>query len=413
MRTSPRPVRPSAPQADKVSEWAAVRGWLYELAQEFANASHPSGFGPLATERVWVTDDRVTLLDWSPSGDGGEPPAVIDAADIRDAQRFLYDVAMLGLSLEASATKPPGPPPLPLHAQAFLADLASGRIATIAVILERLRAMATKPTTVTRARRCAHLALCGAAPLVGVVVLTPVLLITLPLMARSPESFLIEGSLRRLQQLDASTTPAAMREREDIEIYLVGRFRPLLTGQQTPWYWPLIEIRRPVVERALARQPNPSSDEIAVARGRLEGLVAAAERNRALAARGRLGWTFLLFAIVTLVAAAGALSVVSAFLAKGGAGLRLLGIGVVSRAGSEVSRGRAGARAAVAWATGIAAFLLLVPSAAQGRLLDVSLGTLLPSSILLVIFIAGAVASLLDPRRGLQDRILRTSLVAR
>ena len=320
---------------------------------------------------------------------------------------------MLGLSLEASAATPPGRPPLPLHAQAFLADLASGRIPTIAVILERLRAMATKPITVTRARRCVHLALCGAAPLASVLVLVPVLLITLPLMARSPESFLIEASLRRLQQLEAPTTPAAMREREDIETYLVGRFRPLLTGQQTPWYWPVIEIRRPVIERALARQPNPSSDEIAVARRRLDGLVAAAERNRELAARGRLGWPLLLFFVVMLVTAAGVVSVVSAFLAKGGAGLRLLGIGVVNREGSEVSRGRAGARAAVAWATGIAAFLLLVPSAAQGRLLDVSLGTLLPSSILLVIFIAGAVSSLLDPQRGLQDRILRTSLVAR
>ena len=395
------------------TEWSTVRGWLYELAQEFANASHTSGFGPLATERVWVTDDRVTLLDWSPFGDGGEPPALIDAADIRDAQRFLYDVAMLGLSLEASATKPPGRPPLPLHAQAFLADLASGRIPTIAAIVERLRAMATRPTTVTRARRGAHLALCGAAPLASLLLLAPVLLITLPLMARSPESFLIEASLRRLQQLEAPTTPAAMREREDIETYLVGRFRPLLTGQQTPWYWPVIEIRRPVIERAFAHQPNPSSDEIGLARRRLDGLVEAAERNRELAARGRLGWPLLLFVVVMLVAAAGVVSVVSAFLAKSGAGLRLLGIGVVNREGSEVSRGRAGARAAVAWATGIAAFLLLVPSAAQGRLLDVSLGTLLPSSILLVIFIAGAVSSLLDPQRGLQDRILRTSLVAR
>ena len=157
-----------------------------------------------------------------------------------------------------------------------------------------------------------------------------------------------------MQQLEAPTTPAAMREREDIETYLVGRFRPLLTGQQTPWYWPVIEIRRPVIERALARQPNPSSDEIAVARRRLDGLVAAAERNRELAARGRLGWPLLLFVIVMLVAAAGVVSVVSAFLAKSGAGLRLLGIGVVNREESEVSRGRAGARAAVAWATGIA-----------------------------------------------------------
>ena len=138
---------------------------------------------------MWVTDDRVTLLDWSPSGDGGEPPTLIDAADIRDAQRFLYDVAMLGLSLEASATKPPGRPPLPLHAQAFLADLASGRIPTMSA--GDCRAVARdgdEAETVTRARRCVHLALCGAAPLASVLLLVPVLLITLPLMARSPES---------------------------------------------------------------------------------------------------------------------------------------------------------------------------------------------------------------------------------
>ena len=85
------------------------------------------------------------------------------------------------------------------------------------VILERLRAMATKPTTVTRARRCAHLALCGAAPLVSVVVLDTRAAHHPSAHGTVSREFPIEASLRRLQQLDASTTPAAMREREDIE----------------------------------------------------------------------------------------------------------------------------------------------------------------------------------------------------
>ena len=57
--------------------------------------------------------------------------------------------------------------------------------------------------------------------------------------------------------------------------------------------------------------------------------------------------------------------------------------------------------------------MLLLAFTARGPLDDLSIGQLVPSLILLAVFVAGAVFSLVNPQRGLQDRMVRTTLVAR
>ena len=276
--------------------------------------------------------------------------------------------------------------------------------------------LATRPVTLTRARRCAHLAICGAAPLMGILVFVPVLVVLLPLLAQSPDAFLIDACLRRLVQLEDSSSAEATRERAAVEIFLVGRFRPLLTEQpqsRKPWFWPMIEIRQSTVQRALARQPNPSDVEIERAAQQLAGLIGAAQRNRELAARGLLGWRLTLVVVLLLiVAVCGAGAVVGVRRKR----WRDLPIAGHCRRGPGRTRGvqvaRIGPRAdrVDTWHCRARAASAIRHSVVDRR---GPVEQLAPSLLLLAVFVAGAVFALFNENHGLQDRIVRTSLVAR
>jgi hypothetical protein len=180
-----------------------------------------------------------------------------------------------------------------------------------------------------------------------------------------------------------------------------------------PWFWPLIELRQSAIERALARQPNPSGEEIERAAQQLAWLVSAAQRDRELASQGLLGWRLALVGILLLIAGSATLGLLSAFFARGGAIFRLLGIAVVGQSGREVSRFHACTRALIAWAPGIAALLLLLASSSLRSIENLSVAQLSPSLVLLGVFVAGATVAFFHVPHGLQDRIARTSLVAR
>ncbi len=68
--------------------------------------------------------------------------------------------------------------------------------------------------------------------------------------------------------------------------------------------------------------------------------------------------------------------------------------------------------ALIAWTPGVAALVVfLSPTAAW--MAAVPLERLAPSLLLLAVFVAGAVFALFNVNRGVQDRIVGTSLVAR
>jgi hypothetical protein len=417
--------------------WAVVRGWLEDLAQEIAAADQDGTGLPLAFELVWVSDRRARLVDWMPDGveGAGERSESINSLDVHLVQRFLYGVAKLGLHIGEPGVHRAADPAaaLPLYARELLRDLASERFDTATAIAERLQSLATRPVTLTRARRCAHLAICGAAPLMGLLVFIPLLVVLGPLWAQSPDAFLLDACLRRLVQLEHSSSAEAARERAAVEIFLVGRFRPLLTEQpqsRKPWFWAMIEARQSAVRRALVRQPNPSDVEIERATQQLAGLIRAAQRNRELnarrlfwrlmfvanrelAARRLFGWRRMLVVVLLLIVITALPAVWSAFFARGGAIFRLLGVAVVGEDGREVSKWRALARGAIAWTPGIAALVLLLPFGTLWSIEEAPVGQLTPSLLLLAVFVAGAVFALFNVNRGVQDRIARTSLVAR
>jgi uncharacterized RDD family membrane protein YckC len=405
-------------RSERPRSWAIVRGWLQDLAQEIAAAREDGTCLPLDLERVWVADGRARLLDWLPEQVEGVSvvPEFVNSPDEHQVQRFLSDAAMLGLRLQGPGlNRASDMATLPLHARELLDDLAADRFDATTAIVERLRSLATKPVTLTPRRRSVHLAICAAAPLVGILIMAPVVALLLPLLARSPDALLLDACLRRLAQLERSSSVEATRERTALETYVVGRFRPLVTESifRKPWFWPLIEIRQSTIERALARQPDPSAVEIERAAGQLAELRDRAQRNRELAARGLLGWRLMLFVVLLLMVASAVAALLSAFVTRGGAVLRLLGIAVVAQDGREVSRLRGLARAVIAWAPGIAALVLILPFAVRGAIEDVPVGQLTPCLVLLALFVAGSVFALFNVNQGLQDRIVRTSLVTR
>ena len=300
--------------------WPVVRGWLFDLADEIVAASEDGTGVPLTPGRVWVTDARATLLDWDADPDGGAPPSPTVA-------RFLDDVATIGLGQGAEPVEgTPRPEALPLHAQAFLTELAAGRVGTADDAVERLRALSTRRVTVTRARRGVHLVTCAAAPLIGVAAFLLLVGVVLPVLARSPDA-------------------------------------------------------------------------------------AAAEQARALASNAWLGWLPMLGVVLGLIGVSALAGLVSSLVVPGGGAFRLLDLAVLGPDGRAVTRARGISRAAIAWIPALVSLALFVSLPTAGAS-AVETGWL-PSLVLLALFVAGGLLALIDPRRGLQDRIAGTSLVPR
>jgi len=138
---------------------------------------------------------------------------------------------------------------------------------------------------------------------------------------------------------------------------------------------------------------------------------AAVEQAHALASSGRFGWLPMLGRALGLFALSALAGLVSSLAVPGGAAFRLLDLAVVGPDGRAVTRARGISRAAIAWIPALASLGLFVSLPTAGAF-AVEPGWL-PSLVLLALFVAGGLLALIDPRRGLQDRIAGTSLVPR
>ena len=226
-----------------------------------------------------------------------------------------------------------------------------------------------------------------------------VLLIINPLMTRTlpPDVMALTSALRRLDL----SRPVDSRERAALEVYIAGRFRPMITDRQH-WTnpvtvglllrasspsgsWPSTRPSPPTSWRRPQRRSVRSSEQQAAA----SALLHLVQRlSRAL-----IGLILLLLTFIALF------GLVWAFLLRGGLLLRACGIAVVTVDGKPASRLRALWRGLVAWG--------LVPAA---LVLVFTMGPAI-GSLAGVLLLAGAVLAVVDPGRGLQDRIAGTRLV--
>ena len=300
--------------------WPVVRGWLFDLADEIVAAGEDGTGVPLTPGRVWVTDARATLLDWDTDPDGGAAPSPTVA-------RFLDDVATIGLGHGAEPVEgAPQPEALPLHAQAFLTELAAGRVG--------------------HGGRCRRAA-AGAVHAPG-----------------DGHAGVSRRPPRRLRRRAADQRRGFL--------LLVGVVLPIL-----------------------ARSPD----------------AAAAEQARALASNAWLGWLPMLGVVLGLIGVSALAGLVSSLVVPGGVAFRLLDLAVLGPDGRAVTRARGISRAAIAWIPALASLGLFVSLPTAGAFAVEPVW--LPSLVLLALFVAGGLLALIDPRRGLQDRIAGTSLVPR
>ncbi len=144
-------------------EWAIVREWLLDLAEELKSSSADGSLPDVvALDRVWIgADGRAILLDFpvpgmvqrssnAPYGSNEVPQSVTG---------FLNEVATCALQGTCSPSDPkPTAKPLPLHATAFLKELPE--LAGAAAVVERLKPLLSNPSSITRQDRLALVAGC-------------------------------------------------------------------------------------------------------------------------------------------------------------------------------------------------------------------------------------------------------------
>ena len=283
--------------------------------------------------------------------------------------------------------------------------------------MAKILSVMSPPDTVTRWRRTASVALCSAGPAVLALAVFAMMMMTYQVM--SPDFFDLQASLTRLSSLPREGDSDAARQRAALEVYIAGRFGPMMADDKT-WQSPMMVVGpsgplRPLAERALANHPHVSPDELAEATSALGPLLQAQER---FAQSMRTGAPFLAaFTFLGTFGLVAGFGLLGALGLRGGILMRALGIAVVTRTGQEASRRRALARALAAWVPLIALMFFVIQTGVLfNRLSPDRPSQLMVLSVvapLAMLFLGGAIWTALHPERGLQDRIASTWLVPR
>ena len=396
---------------ESTGEWQRL---LLQLATELDAAGKAGDLPPLSLARVWVTGHGdVRLLDFVPPCEALDLSAHDDV--VEDWQALLHRVAA---HLVNTAAGGGSPQPQPLFVSAFVRRLGAREFGTPAAAAAELAAIGDRPVAVSRTRRAGQLAQLSALPLFVLVSFLGFVVVISRIAQQYPGLELMRDAgaeLARLETVEASADNLARRRA--VETLIAGRFAGSLRDQSfRSGFFPrafVFEAHGERLDRAVAAHPVVTGEELRNAEAQLTDFIARSERssNRLRSARGVALVLPVFIAILWLVIALPTL--IFAPILRGGFSLRLWGVGVVDRSGSEVSRRRALGRALIAWSPLVAVVVL----ASIGRRLfgppDESVAYGILSFVLLGLFLAGVVAALLSPSRGVQDRLAGTWLVPR
>jgi hypothetical protein len=297
---------------------------------------------------------------------------------------------------------------LPRLAQSTLDTLERGDFASLEAVAQRAAALAEGPDRVTRARRAASILLANVPLLFAVIALS----VGLPTAVRllQADFLAMSKALVAIRSLDGKTDEASVTTRAALELFTADRFHGQLADERT-WRDPrssgLLTPLRPIAQRIL------SSPRIATDVERRAAVAAAeAELGNTVSIRTQaIGIASIVPALVLLVSAIAA--VLSALLFPGGLLLRWLGLAVVSRGRSDVTRFRAAWRAIVAWSPILLLWLYVWAWALDGRELMEALSKLWVPGVAAAAALAGAAWAIVHPACGLPDRLTGTWLVPR
>jgi serine/threonine protein kinase len=400
--------------------WGSIRYWLHDLAQELRASMHDASLPPsVELNRVWLTSDgRAKLLEFPAPGAGGvtdvpspENNAHSASFGSADAQLFLKQVAASALAGKplSAAGIPDGPVSgvLPLPARTFLSQLP--RFPDLDRMMAQLTPLLDQVAAISRARRLAMMFGCC---------LPTILLMCMGMMIYSyfmqeygpvihnipPDILSLLDCVKRLDTLEkADQTDATQKEREALEIYIAAHSRQIITNEAIRQAFDFdsenesnaLKSTYQTMNRIVASRPAPSAQDIAEAAARLKPI---------LDAHPPLQFTKIkrmFFAVVLLILPYGfgilfaVPSLIAALVFRGGLLMRALRIAFVTRDGAPASRCRLLARILLTWSpilVGLALSRVINPFKAE--------------AVMLALFAVGAVWALLDPQRGLPERLV-------
>jgi len=399
--------------------WGAVRHWLADLAEELT-CCHLDGHLPeLALDRVWITTEgRVKLLDFpAPDTEPHHTAAIIadtgSTAALR-IQSFLDRVAvcaLFGCRQGAENALPIVQPPLPPSGTALLRALHQTEAGRPEDHLELCRRALTTPMAVPRWSRALLPALLATVLCVYTFSFVALSYSTefgggAPVFGVGTDDQALFNSLIAIERLRRSGAPASDPERQAIEIYVAGRYAPL-AARPSSFIGGLRPFRQLASDIA-ARRPVVSDADLLAALEQL-GPARLDDLNREPAERASPLVLHLAVALLPVLVGLGYVSLLSAFVFRGGLILRLFGVALVDSTGAEVSRWRALWRACLAWMPLIVLQLLAdYASLTLGMYPTVEWAVVASLWLLVGVGTAWAIAI---PARGLHDRIAGTWLV--
>lgn len=393
-----------------------MRFWLHDLADEFhTGQQHESPAPKLKPDHVWVrADGQAVVLDFPCPGLGSEAdggnPAATDLASLQGLLHRIAAEARLGQDGRGKLTE--CPPPLP--ARAFLERLAARAFDSAELLRGNLESLIRQPAVAPTNLRVNAVLLPGGLAL-GFGVLVMFMQHHYERRWDAEWARLFPGKASMQGALVHSPTMTEAREKT-LRLYLGGEFADVLTNKLF-WENPhlgggLEELSRKALTNALVTASLATPAELAAARTAGPAILAGLREVQT-----RDVW----FAGLNVFAGFIVLGAAASFLAILVIGqpplLRLMGLAVVDRHGTPVSRGRALWRWLVGWTPvmlwlAVIMFLLVSPFTGTVRLVKVD-AVVRYSLYTLLAVLAHLGNSLESPWRTWNDKLSGTYIVPR
>jgi uncharacterized RDD family membrane protein YckC len=390
----------------KFTDWPTLKAWLIDLATELGASAEDGSTPKLALDHIWIRNDgRLLLLDFPAPGTASPSSEVLSPVALLSA---------VAASVSVARTRADEPQAMPLSARMMLDRWASPASTDLNSARRELADAASRPDHVSRWRRALPIAFAAAPSLF----ILAVALLILP----SLYSFLRQngGMMSMIEALHQPNPPAASRLREPeirdaYEIYLVGTYGADLDSEKF-WSSPVMQAlqdRRAIARQALQHHPTVSTEELAHAGTLIAPAIERVQKGGRLPIRDLAGAVGILLSTLAALSLLLAIpcSLISSISVPGGAVMRILGLAVVTRDGTEITRLRSLARALVAWLPAILCLWFLLGSPKiQGWVPAPT--SQLPTIALLGILSFGAIWAIVRSR-GLHDRVSGTWIVPR
>lgn len=394
-------------------DWGKIRFWLLDLAEELKTGVKDGSLPPVMNlDRVWITaDGHAKLLDFP--APGTKSSGTTAPPQLSNPQAFLRQVALSALqgrplNVEQAHVSTLDLP-LPLYARGFFQRIESEP--NIRQVWERLKPLTGKVADITRRRRSAMLVIALCLP--GFVVLTQMVAGVWLRSSNSTEFIALQSALTQVKPLATNSTnsvnesAAADEKNQQLEIYIAGRFRPLITNS-VEWNGYTAQMfiqpaQRKLAEKIIQAHPKTTSAEFTETKATVESqfhipppMTQTSQAAFAIPFMLPLiiyGGTLLFVVIPCFVAA---------ILFRGGMAMRGLGIAVVGHNGKP-SRLRTLWRNFIAWLPFLLSPMLL-------KAMENIIGAEWALTATAIILACVTVISL-ALRRSLQDHLAQTWLV--